>query len=330
MSDRISNSITLRALELLEELSRAGSMQEAARNLGLSAPAASQQIKNLEAALGQDLVEHKRRPLELSRAGSAYLAHVRAALIHLRQGAAELSLNDLRSVRSLRLGIIDDFDGEVTPQLTVALANVLDPTELALMTAPSLRILEEVVAQRMDIGVAARPFDLPEGVIETPLLRDPFVLVVPRGFLPGPPASIDAMGRLPFLRYEKSQLLGRQIAAHLARLRLAPEGRIELDSNQAIFGLIASRAGWTISTSVGFLRARRFHDQVDVHPLPFAGFSRTISLFHRQDWIPEIAAIIAESLRNILRAQVIEPGHMALSWTGNLLRILPDYDRALE
>jgi len=323
VADLISNAVTLRALELFEELSRAGSMQAAAQNLAMSAPAASQQLKNLETALGQDLVDHNRRPLELSRGGKAYLAHVRAALMHLRQGAAELSLIDLRSVRSLRLGIIDDFDSEVTPRLAVALASVLTPTELTFMTTPSLRILDDVGARQIDLGIAARPLQLPDGVTEVPVLRDPFLLAAPHGFLARPPASMDDLATLPFLRYEKSQLLGRQIAAHLSRLRLAPEGRIELDSNQAIFGLIASGAGWAISTPVGFLRARRFHDQVDLFPLPFAGFARTISLFHRQDWMPEVANVIAESLRSILRAQVVDPGHLAVPWIGNGLTILP-------
>lgn len=298
-------------------------MQVAARNLGLSAPAASQQLKNLEAALGQDLVDHSRRPLELSRGGLAYLTHVRAALLHLRQGAAELSLIDLRTVRSLRIGVIDDFDGEVTPRLAVALASVLTLAELTLMTTPSLRILEDVAARHVDLGIAAQPLELHEGVTETPVLRDPFVLAVPRGYLSAPPASVEVLKDLPFLRYERSQLLGRQIAAHLARLRLAPEGRIEMDSNQAIFGLIANGAGWAISTPVGFLRARRFHDQVDIFPLPFAGFARTISLYRRQEWMPETASIIAESLRGILRAQVVAPGRAAIPWIGEALAIVP-------
>jgi len=298
-------------------------MQTAARNIGLSAPAASQQLRNLETALGQDLVDHGRRPLELSRSGRAYLEHVRAALLHLRQGAAELALIDLRSIRSLRFGIIDDFDGEVTPRLAVALANVLTPAELTLMTTPSLRILEDVAARHVDLGIAARPLEMPEGVNETPVLRDPFVLAVPRGYLAGAPTSIEVLRSLPFLRYERNQLLGRQIAAHLARLRLAPEGRIEMDSNQAIFSLIASGAGWAISTPVGFLRARRFHDQVDIFQLPFAGFARTISLFRRQEWMPEVADIIAESLRGILRAQVVAPGRAAIPWVGEGLAIIP-------
>jgi len=319
----ISDGISLRALEVLDELDRTGSIRETAANLGLSASAASQQLKNLELALGQSLVEHGRRPLTLGRGGAAYLAHVRAALTHLRQGASELSLRDLGALRALRLGVIDDFDSEVTPRLGVALARMLSAAELTLTTAPSLHILDDLVAREVDLGLAAGPLELPADIVETPLLRDPFLLATPRGHLPDPPASLDALGDLPFLRYEKGLLQSRQIASQLARLRLAPPGQIHLDSNQAIFALIANGSGWTISTPVGFFRARRFHDQVDLHRLPFASFSRTISLLHRPEWMPEIALAIAESLRGILRTHVVEPGREAMPWIGDDLSILP-------
>ncbi len=243
--------------------------------------------------------------------------------VHLRQGTADLALMGLGRMSRLSLGIIDDFDSEVTPRLTVALVGVLPPCDLTLLTAPSLRILQDVAERRLDLGIAARPADLPPGLTEIPLLRDPFVLATPRGTLPGPPASIEALGHLPFLRYEQSQLIARQIAAHLARLKLNPAGRIEIDSNLAVFGLVADGAGWTITTAVSYLRARRFHGEVDLHPLPFAAFARTISLFHASAQVAAIPALMATSLRRILQTQVIEPGQRALPWIGQGLALLP-------
>ena len=323
MPRTISDGVSLRALELLDELDRTGSMRDAAANLGLSPSAASQQLKNLERALGHPLVDHARRPLGLGRGGVAYVEHVRAALAHLRQGASELSLEDLGSLRSLRVGVIDDFDAEVTPRLGVALARMFAAAELTLSTAPSLRLLDDLVSREVDLGVAAGPLELPAGIVEIPLLRDAFLLATPRGHPSAAPESFDALAPLPFLRYDDTLLQGRQIAAQLARLRLAPPGRVRLDSNQAIFALVANGSGWTISTAVGFLRARRFHDQVDLHRLPFASFSRTVSLLHRPDWMPEIALAVARILRGILRERVVGPGREAIPWIGEGLSIPP-------
>lgn len=312
---------SLRALEVFTHVARTGSLQETARALGMSAPAASQQLGKLEAALGHALIDHRRRPLELTHAGETYLVHAREALRQLRQGAIALSLMDLTRLRRLRLGVIDDFDSEVTPRLAVALAGVLTRCELSLLSAPSHSILDGLAAGRFDFGVAARPPKLPERVTEAPLLRDPFVLAVPRGLLPGPPGSLAAMGSLPFLRYDDDQLIGRQIAAELAWRKLSVPGRIALDSNQVLFGLVAGGEGWAITTALGFLRARRFQTRVDIHPLPFTGFSRVISLFRLDDWRDDVPGIIASTLREGLREQVVGPGVGMLPWLSGALSI---------
>ncbi len=319
-----NRSVTLRGLEVFDELARTGSLHVAARRLGLSPSAASQQLKNLEEALGEELVDHARRPLEPTAAGRAYLLHARQALLHLRQGATELSLKGLHRLRSLRIGYIDDFDGEVIPRLAVALAELLPSCDMTIVTGPSHALLDDLAGRDADLGIAARPPELPEGLIERPLLRDPFVLVVPRGYLAAAPESIGALNGLPLLRYQKSQLIGRQVAAHLKRLRLDPPSRIEIDSNQALFGLVASGAGWAISTPLGYLRARRFQGQVDLYPLPFAKFSRTISLYHRPDWSDAVPNVIGEKLRDILKTVVVAPGLAAMPWLGEALAVLTE------
>lgn len=324
MATKISDTVNLRALEVLDELARTGSMQEAAASLNMSAPAASQQLKQLESELGRELVVHNRRPMELTRNGHAYLIHVRAALQHLRQGASELLLDELGAIHSLRIGIIDDFDGEVSPQLAVKMADTFMPDKLMLSTATSVSILKDVAEHTIDIGIAANPLEACAGVLEIPLLHDPFVLAVPRGYLSVAPDTLEPLKELPFLRYEKSLALGRQIDTHLARLRLAPEGRMELDSNQAITGLIANGNGWTISTMVGYLRARRFHDRVDIHRLPITAFSRTISLHYNNGLTTRIANIIAENLRSILQSAIVEPGHLRAPWLADTLTVVRD------
>lgn len=319
-----NRSITLRGLEVFDELARTGSLHDTARRLGLSPPAASQQLKNLETALGESLVDRNRRPLELTEAGRGYLLHVRQALQHLRQGAAEVSLKDLGRLRTLRIGYIDDFNGEVIPSLAVSLARLLPYCDMSIMTASSHIIIEDLLARENEIGIAARPPELPAGLVEWPILRDPFVIIIPRGYLPSAPQDIAELGELPLVRYDQRQLVGRQISAHLRRRRLEPPSRIEIDSNQAMFGIVASGAGWAITTPLGVLQARRFLGQVDIHPLPFAGFSRTISLYHRTDWNDEISGVLCTKLRSIIKTAVIEPGVAAMPWLSGSLTILTE------
>jgi len=319
MPDRPTTNVSTRALEVFATLASTGSLQDTARALGMSASTASQQIRKLEAALGYTLIDHARRPLEPTQAGYTYLVHVREALGHLRQGAIAASLTDLASLQRLRLGIIDDFDSEVSPRLIATLVRTLARCELSLLTAPSNHILTELAAGTLDFGVAARPDETSGGIVEAPLLRDPFVIAVPRGKLSGPPSSLQELAELPFLRYGEQHFLGRQIAAELAWRRLTLPGRISLDSNQAMFGLIAAGEGWTITTPLGFSSARRFRNRVELHPLPFTGFTRVISLYRADGWSDDVLAIIAGSLRESLRERIVEPNIASRPWLADAL-----------
>ena len=51
--------ISLRGLEVFEALARSGSVAQAAVDTGLSQPAVSQQMRNLETALATPLVDRK-------------------------------------------------------------------------------------------------------------------------------------------------------------------------------------------------------------------------------------------------------------------------------
>ncbi len=326
MLSKLSDTVSLKALEVLDELSRTGSIQEAASRLNMSAPAASQQLKQLEAALGRSLVVHNRRPMELTHHGRAYLFQVSIALQHLRLGAAELLSDDQGALKSLRIGIIDDFDTDVSPQLATALADTYRPTQLSLTTATSTRIIQAIAANELDTGIAANPMELPPDVLEIPLLNDPFILAVPRGYLPEGPVRLDDLATLPFLRYDRTLALGRQVDTHLSRLRLYLNSNMALDSNQALFALIANGNGWALSTMVGYRRAQRFHDHIDIHPLPFAPFSRTISLLHHRHWAAAVASDIASMLRDILQTSVVEPAQRDCAWLGESFQLVQTQD----
>ena len=324
MATMLSDKISLRGLELFEQLGLSNSMQEASAKVGLSMSAASQQLRNLEDAVGYELVDHSSRPLKLNSEGRTYFIHIRSALEQLRLGNAELSLANIGSIKTLRVGIIDDFDSEVSPRLAVALAKALKLGQLKLMTSPSIQMIDDVSSQSIDIAIASRALDLPANVTELPIVRDPFIVAVPRGYLAKAPKSLDDLAELSYLRYESSQLIARQITTHLSRLKLAPESWIEVDSNQALFGLVASGTGWATTTPIGFMRARRYHEAVDLFSLPYSDFSRTISIFYRDAWMQRIAEIIAEQLRRIVQNEIVDPCRSTIPWIRDRLTILSE------
>jgi DNA-binding transcriptional LysR family regulator len=310
--------VTLRGLEVFEALAATGSVAEAAARTGLSAPAVSQQMRNLEAALGTALVDHARRPMQLTPAGRHFLTRARDVLAQLRLAQSEISMMDLSGLSTLALGLIDDFDNDLTPRLATILAESMTRCRLRLVTAPSHEITAALAERRLDLGIAASPGAPPDGLAEHPVVRDPFILVTPRG----PSEGEAALEQLPFLRYDRAQLIGRTIEAHLRSEGVSFPERFEIGAHQALMVLVARGAGWAITTPLGYMRAARLHDRIAAHQLPFAPFARTISLFAGADWASPVPQDLARTVRELVQSQVVSPALAQLPWLEGQLRTL--------
>ncbi|KUJ76140.1 LysR family transcriptional regulator [Ruegeria marisrubri] len=318
----VMKGVTLRGLEVFAALARTGSVAQAAEITGLSQPSVSQQLRNLEAALGTDLVDHGRRPMRLTQAGRSFLARTEAVLSELQQAQSELMVMDLGHLSTLSIGLIDDFDNDLTPRLATLLADSLTRTKFKLITLPSLEIFEALQSQRLHLAVSAHTGEVLEGVVEYPLVRDPFILVAPRGAVPDGADILAALRGLPFLRYAREQLISRQIEAQLARQKLDFEERFEIGSHLALMAMVARRLGWALTTPLGYMRAARFHDEIDAFPVPFGDFSRTISLFTRSDWSDKVPRDVAEMMRRLMQSQIVDPAVARLPWLNGRLAVL--------
>ncbi len=311
----VMKGLTLRGLEVFEALARTGSVAQAAEITGLSQPSVSQQLRNLEKALGTDLVDHGRRPMRLTQAGRSFLTRTEAILTELQMAQSELTVMDLGHLTTLSIGLIDDFDNDLTPRLATLLADSLTRSNFKLITLPSLDLFAELEAQRLHLAVSAHSGEVLEGVVEFPLVQDPFILVAPKG-------AQQPTQDLPFLRYAREQLISRQIESHLARQQLNFEERFEIGSHQALMAMVARGLGWTITTPFGYMRAARFHDAIEAHPSPFGDFARTISLFTRTDWSDQVPQEVADMIRRLMKNQIVDPAIAQLPWLSDRLTIL--------
>lgn len=318
----ISKDISLRGLEVFASIARTGSVARTAEELALSLPAVSQQLKNLEDSLGRPLLDHARRPMQLTEAGRVFRRRTEEMLRQLRQGLAEVEVLDLAHLTRLRLGVIDDFDTHLTPDLTAMLAGALAGCDFRLHTRPSHELVAMAAAGRLDVVVAAAPAGGIETLTEFPLLADPFVMIVPKGLALDPAAPLTSLRGMPFLRYGNAQMIAQDIEAQLRRHRLHLPDRFELDSNPAIHALVANGSGWALTTALSTLRSARFHERIDAHPVPFGAFARTIVLLSPADWIPGAAADLAHGVRGLLRAGVVAAAQERFPWLTGQMRVL--------
>ncbi len=295
--------VTLWGIEVFLAIAEERSISAAARRLGASNSSVSQQLSNLESALGTLLVDRSARPLGLTPAGDLFRRRAQTILDEAEQARAELAMGEHAELARLRLGMIEDLDADVTPRLLAEMADHFARTRFLLETGPSHRLNDQLDARALDVIVAA-DIGAPADWMEMhPLIDEPFLAAAPRGTGGG----LEALRALPLIQYSARHRMGRVIAEHLARQDLALAHRFELDSYHAIMAMVAAGAGWTILTPLGVLRAHRFVDAVEIHPLPVDPLSRRISLSARAGVLGEMPAELAERLKRLLKELIVDP-----------------------
>lgn len=318
------SDLSLKWLEIFQLTANLGSVQAVARETGLSMSTVSQHLRSLENKMGVALLDHKRRPMTLTPSGAVFLKHVDEALKLIGKARAEVTLGTMAEARLLRLGLIEDFDSDIAPELAVFLAHGMPKCDFSHYTRFSHDILDMLQRNQLDIGVASNPNEMPHDLKEYPMLRDPFVLALPAGSEESPEACLAGHARLPLLRYAREQQINAQIEAQLKRLKINLPNRFEIESNQTMMAMIAAGSGWALTTPTCYFRARRFHGQVQLHPFPNKSFARYLSLFARGECSDQVVRMINAAMRNLLELRLLQPAHEAMPWLRESLHLLPE------
>ena len=314
--------LSLRGLEIFQLIAKSGSARSVSDETGLSISTISHHLRSVEESLGVDLVDHSRRPMVLTPAGTIFARYVDDGLTMIRRGETELLSGNLAQVRELRLGIVDDFDSEIAPELAQFLSQAMPKCTFKHLTRPSHDIIRLLHEKKLDIGVATRPLTDISGLVEFPLLRDPFVIALPATATQTPEEFLAGRSELPFLRYSKNLIIGNLIELHLRRTRISLPNRFELESNHSLLGMVAEGTGWAITTPASYNRAKRFQGHIALHAFQNKGFSRVLSLYCTDYYPQATTELVADSLRRLLARQVVEPILQSHPWLAHDFRVL--------
>lgn len=299
--------ITLWGIEVFVATAEEKSITAAARRLGASASAVSQQLTNLESALGVSLLVRNSRPVTLTPAGEAFRRRAQSILNEAAQARAELSVAGARSLTRLRLGVIDDLEADVTPQLLVRMAGQLEGCQFLLETGASHFLYDQLEAEALDVIIAAEMGEAPDWAEVHLILSEGFVVAAPRGAVDAGGDVLRQLKALPLVQYTTRHHMGRLIETHLAQQNLRLAHRFELDSYHAILALVGQGVGWTILPPLALMRARRLIGELELFDLPFAPLSRRIVLTARQGVLQDVPGTVAAELSDLLREVVVAP-----------------------
>ena len=240
-------NVELRHLAALEAVGRTHSFVAAARELGYTQSAISQQIAALERGIGQRLVERPGGPcpVALTEAGTLLLRHADAIVAQLDAAEADLAALAEGAAGPLRVGIFQSVGARILPGLLRRFREAWPRVEVRVREETNAADLVHLLEHgELDLAFADLP--LPDGPFEwNEILRDPYVLVVPKD---DPLAQRDSA---PPLR----ELAGAPLVTwrQLGEPETFLRGRVpdlnvvfRSDDNGTLMGLVAEGLGYAV------------------------------------------------------------------------------------
>lgn len=143
----------IRQLRYFLEVADCGSFSRAARRLGVSQPAVSQQMRDLENGLRAVLLQRRGKRTLLTPAGLLFQEHARAILRQMDKSLQEISAEPGQLHGTLRLGVIPYLDVALMPTLLGLFAEEHPGIDLSVLEISSSEIETLLEEGRMDVGL---------------------------------------------------------------------------------------------------------------------------------------------------------------------------------
>lgn len=317
-----AKDLRLRWLELFQICAHQGSLHAAAKETGLTISTVSHHLRNLEDHLGVELFNHARRPMVLTPKGQVFLRNIDDALYAIRKAKAEASAGSIAEASLLRVGTIEDFDSDIVPELAVFLSEYMPSCDFIYQTDSSHAIIDLLRSRHLDLGITTTPSERMRDLQDRPLLRDPFVVVLPQDCAHPLSDIVEGRSDLPFLRFSSNLIIARQIESQMRRLGLTPPSNFECSNNQTLMAMVAAGAGWTITTPLLFARAKRFQVKLKMHPFPGKSFSRSLAIVATPDCSRSVLELVDSKMRMLVDEHALAQQIRSYPWLADSFRLI--------
>jgi LysR family hydrogen peroxide-inducible transcriptional activator len=272
--------ITLRQLRYFDALAAHSRFGRAAAACGISQPALSMQIKELEEALGAQLVERGSRHVRLTKFGEEAVLRARDILrsVDELRDCARASRDGLAG--RLRIGMIPTVAPYLLPTVIANIARMHPELDIHVREALTSRLIRELVEGRLDAAIVALPVSEPS-LVEVALFKEHFLLVRP-GEDEGTPVPSGKMLRsMRLLLLEEGHCFRDQALSFCKMQSSLPREALDASSLSTLVQMVGAGMGVTlipemaaaVETRSASVSVARFRD-----PQP----SRTIGMIWRK------------------------------------------------
>lgn len=259
--------VDLKQLEYFRHVAEFGSFTRAAAFLSVVQPALSRQIRQLELACGQTLLERNGRGVTLTEAGTQLLEHARGILAQLGRAQQELSDRRNGDTGHLTLGLPPSLGSNVTVPLVKAFRESLPNARLATAEGLSAYMLEWLNVGRVDCALVYNVADSPAFEI-IPVVEEQLFLIAPRPARRKDSSSITLaqLADYPLVIPNRSHTMRMAVERALAEVDRKIQVAHEIESIPAIIDLVRQGHGYAV-LPINAVKSTPWSDTVSVKPI---------------------------------------------------------------
>jgi DNA-binding transcriptional LysR family regulator len=181
MFARLMARARLRQLQLVVTVADLGSLKCASAEVGMSQPAATQALAELELLIEQPLFERHAKGMRLTAAGCTLMPVIRNVLKALQSSTESLAALQQGMSGVLRVGVITAMSLSVTGERVMQLCARHPDLRLEIVEDAQPHLIQELMSGSLDIVICRRVQPLPAALHFEPLYADAALVVAGTG-----------------------------------------------------------------------------------------------------------------------------------------------------
>ncbi|TME17863.1 MAG: LysR family transcriptional regulator [Chloroflexi bacterium] len=240
----LERDITLHQLRVFKAVADRLSFSVAAHDLKLSQPSVSYQVKELERAIGMDLLDRLGKHVELTQAGHLLYGYVRRILNLIDESS--IALEEMHGLErgTLKVGASTTVGIYVIPVALGAFKRLHPGLVISLEIGNRGKVQEDVLKNDLDLAIVGPTLKNPDLQV-IPFLSDELVVIAPRGHPLADRQSLTLkdLKDEPFIMREEGSGTRWSVEKAARRVGVNLAVAMELGSNGAIKHAVESGLG---------------------------------------------------------------------------------------
>ncbi len=274
------NNLSIRHLRYFEALAQHGHFGRAATACGVSQPALSVQMKELEEIVGAPLIERGARQIRLTSVGEAFSSRVGDILRDIDELGSIVRTTSELLVGRLRIGVIPTVAPYLLPGVIKGLSARFPDLELRPREAVTQKLVTDLMSGKLDVAIAALPVSEPS-LVEQPLFTEDFVLVRPLVDADKPVPQPEMLREMRLLLLEEGHCFRDQALSFCSLSSTVARDFMECSSLATLVQLVGAGIGVTLIPQMAIEIETR-SASVSVARFPQPQPMRTIGLIWRK------------------------------------------------